>query len=776
MSKSEQAASKAGERDENSKPKAEEPNQKKEEQVTEDKPKGPPVAKGSINEAKALYSKKDQDGKDQWVTEEPVDVVEAAENEETAKFAFLVRKQKSYDSRKKYDIHSIIVQSPWLKKSLGVILEDYPGITTNLDRLVFRAPFHPFVHRWDKLTSLLEEDNFEEDIARAHLKLFRDTLFEELENAIAAKIDLVKNEVVTFEYLWTIFEPQTLVYSMSDGKECVFKLNSSSRVTDSRRGLELLQLEVWSVDWDGDKFGQHVTYLSNYEFPGTTPITSLQAYPLKFHPEKEQLMLRLVARGKLFERLAGYHYKAYRGVALGYGRCGMIRHNVESRIIIDCDAHNRFLPNNAVYFNSLFKSTNQINGLLSDESEEQSEQFDFDGFLDNESDYLATPDSGDDACSPKHRPLTMEELLLAVPYVRGYALKTKKWLWFYVDQVEEIKFADNAFASLVLPKEQKSLIRAFVESQVKYKDDFDDVITGKGRGMIMLLAGPPGVGKTLTSESVAEDMRVPLRENKVIRREPRANTRLSYMMSAGDLGLDPSGIEESLNLVLDMVSKWNAVLLLDEADVFLEARSSNDLERNKMVSIFLRVLPTPSSPRSGAIVFLEKPVSAHLPGQENLKVLDEQIFGFLYQDACALVVQLGLRDLGSAALEYYEGVLFLTTNRITNIDEAFHSRIHVTVNYPSLSVESRRHIWQTFLGADHPVSGKDLERLARVELNGRQIKNILKTSQMLARSEGTTSSSSNQEPTKGAQRGPKVELRHIETILAIEQRGTSWQP
>jgi len=62
------------------------------------------------------------------------------------------------------------------------------------------------------------------------------------------------------------------------------------------------------------------------------------------------------------------------------------------------------------------------------------------------------------------------------------------------------------------------------------------------------------------------------------------------MLSAGDLGLDPTGIEESLNLVLDMVSKWNAVLLLDEADVFLEARSSNDLERNKMVSIFLRVL------------------------------------------------------------------------------------------------------------------------------------------------------------------------------------------
>ena len=39
-----------------------------------------------------------------------------------------------------------------------------------------------------------------------------------------------------------------------------------------------------------------------------------------------------------------------------------------------------------------------------------------------------------------------------------------------------------------------------------------------------------------------------------------------------------------------MVARWEAVLLLDEADVFLEARSTHDLERNKLVSIFLRVL------------------------------------------------------------------------------------------------------------------------------------------------------------------------------------------
>jgi len=62
----------------------------------------------------------------------------------------------------------------------------------------------------------------------------------------------------------------------------------------------------------------------------------------------------------------------------------------------------------------------------------------------------------------------------------------------------------------VLPADQKELILAFAMSQVKFKDDFDDVISGKGKGIIMLLSGGPGIGKTLTAESVAETMKVPL--------------------------------------------------------------------------------------------------------------------------------------------------------------------------------------------------------------------------------------------------------------------------
>ncbi|KAL2398967.1 hypothetical protein ABEF93_006715 [Exophiala dermatitidis] len=658
---------------------------------SEGKPNGvqePAAAPGSITGFKILYAQKDKDDKIQWVTEEPADAVDPAENSETAQYAFLPRKKKSYDSRKKYDLDSIIVQSPWLKKSLGVILKDYPGVTTNLDRLVFKAPFHPFVHRWTRLEDMLAENEFDEPIAREHLQLFRDVLCEGLQSAIAAKVDLVKNGVITFEYLWTIFEPGALIYSVVEGKECLFEHCSCGHTVDQKRGLQMLTLNAWATDWDGRKFGRnHGFGLRIYEFEGTMPITSLDVFPLEFHPDKDNILQRLLARGRLFERFAGYHYRAYRGVALGYGRCGMIRHNIESRIIIDCDAHNRFLPGRAVIFSALAKPKTALPADVdmggstdSESSDVEDDFFYYTGDIDLDVDEFASK-------GPEHRGLTSGELAVAVPYVRGYALKTKEWLWFYVDQIESIKFSTDAFTSLVLPPEQKTLIRAFVECQIKHKDDFDDVIAGKGRGMIMLLAGPPGVGKTLTSESVAEDMRVPL-----------------YVLSAGDLGLVPSEIEETLNLVLDMVSKWNAVLLLDEADVFLEQRSTHDLERNKMVSIFLRVL------------------------------------------------------------EYYEGVLFLTTNRVKDIDEAFRSRIHITINYPNLSAESRRQIWQKFLGPDSALTGQDLDRLAQVDLNGRQIKNMVKTAQMLARSHETT---------KDGPRG-EVQMSHIETILAIE-RGVSWE-
>lgn len=138
---------------------------------------------------------------------------------------------------------------------------------------------------------------------------------------------------------------------------------------------------------------------------------------------------------------------------------------------------------------------------------------------------------------------------------------------FDVDNVFPIKWNDTAFDNLVIPDGYKKLILAFANSQRSASQVFDDLISGKGKGIVMLLNGPPGVGKTLTAESVAETMEAPL-----------------YSISAGDLGIDPGRVERKLLDVFRMANAWKAVVLLDEADVFLEKRRVDDLQRNELVS------------------------------------------------------------------------------------------------------------------------------------------------------------------------------------------------
>ena len=80
--------------------------------------------------------------------------------------------------------------------------------------------------------------------------------------------------------------------------------------------------------------------------------------------------------------------------------------------------------------------------------------------------------------------------------------------------------------------------------------------------------------------------------------------------------------------------------------------------------------------------------------------------------------------------------MFLTSNRIRDFDTAFESRIHLTIHYPPLDIQSRLHVWKTFVqmgDAEMRLSDEDLESLARIEVNGRQIKNIVKTARLLSK-------------------------------------------
>jgi len=249
------------------------------------------------------------------------------------------------------------------------------------------------------------------------------------------------------------------------------------------------------------------------------------------------------------------------------------------------------------------------------------------------------------------------------PAVVGFSFTSKSWGDIIVDGISKIKFEESTFDKLVLPSARKRMIRALVRHS---NTSFSDIISGKGEGSVFLLYGPPGVGKTLTAEAISEMLHRPL-----------------YSISLGQLGTSPEELEKKLGEILELCGKWNAIVLLDEADVLLEKRSaSGSLERNAMVSVMLRLV------------------------------------------------------------EYFRGVLFLTSNRINSLDPAFQTRITLALRYENLDKAARAQVWKNILvssGHGPLVAGGsiDVSKLAESELNGREIKNSIRLSMALAEEDGT---------------------------------------
>ena len=120
-----------------------------------------------------------------------------------------------------------------------------------------------------------------------------------------------------------------------------------------------------------------------------------------------------------------------------------------------------------------------------------------------------------DSTSPTFRD---EEYLIASPVALGFSFTEKMWLEFAVSGIRDIQWNEGAFDSLIIPDDQKTVVKAMVEShEFEASKNIDDIIQGKGRGLVVVLHGPPGTGKTLTAEGIAELLRKPL----YVRQVPR---------------------------------------------------------------------------------------------------------------------------------------------------------------------------------------------------------------------------------------------------------------
>jgi hypothetical protein len=591
-------------------------------------------------------------------------------------YALVVRKT-GHGGDDTWKIKSITVFSPYILELFRTALKDYPGVATALDRVELDAPFEPLLHRWEALDEgLKEEDDLK---ARNHFNLFRQVVEPVLAPHLRAAAECKEHGVIPYESVWTIFPPGSLITWEADGQSNIGRMEEAGN-TWTMAG-PAYQITCDQVDWNGEVFGFTKKTLKIQSFEGTRPISELSVIPLDLKPNAAELKKAHIQRGQAFEALHGYHFKAYDGPAQGTDRWGLrkTQKRINDRVVIDMFSFYHFEQMQPPTLSSLDGVVNlSVDRIPRYEPDwNQPMDLDFDHGYIEERDYPPGPRrqrnrdrayrrplrrTSEDGEEPvKLKPLTDDQLLLTVPWVKGFVLKEKKWYSLAVNHIKPIIWNDS-FSNLVLPHQEKDLLLAFAQSKIKSSEVyFDDFVDGKGRGIIILLSGSPGVGKTLTAESIAEKMQVPL-----------------YTLSAGEIGIMPTTVESEISSALEKCTMWNAILLLDEADVFLEKRELNSLKRNELVSIFLRLL------------------------------------------------------------EYYEGMMFLTTNRVSTIDPAFESRIDVSIDYPNLTPELRLQIWENFLYRDEDVQAaigkEDLQPISKLPLNGRQIKSAVKTAQLLAMS------------------------------------------
>ena len=259
--------------------------------------------------------------------------------------------------------------------------------------------------------------------------------------------------------------------------------------------------------------------------------------------------------------------------------------------------------------------------------------------------------------------------LLCPPVVPGFALNDKTWKLLNVERLSDPP-PSAAMENLFIDTINRNIIQAVTYAQ---SHPFQiDSVQSKGEGQVVLLHGSPGVGKTYTVECIAQSTGRPL-----------------IALTMGDLLHEEEKVEQELQKWFTLAERWSAILLLDEADIFLEKRATRDIQRNGIVSIFLR------------------------------------------------------------RMEYFRGLFFLTTNRVGQIDDAFLSRVSVVLQYDHLSDDTRKKIWRNFFNnvqRDTELAGGkkvEINRYAQQYVlndtevkdlmwNGREIRNALQTAILLA--------------------------------------------
>lgn len=270
--------------------------------------------RGVVSATKDLYrTEKSLQPWQEWSPEEIAGIVSQSASD-IDKYALVVRREKRDGEYGEpvLALHSIDVQSPYLKTILHPVFKDYKSVNTNLKNLQFTAPFLEFFHQWAEFVQARPALGDDEDkTPQEHYDILFGIIYSELSPHFDRAADLLKNNVMTFDYLWTLFEPGIEVLSRHESVDRLWLVDRGEY--KEARDQTTYEISCRYIDTDGEKFGDRARTLEMQGFEGIKPIEELDILPSHVYSDIAHVRTMLQERGRKFEMLRGCHYKAYSG-------------------------------------------------------------------------------------------------------------------------------------------------------------------------------------------------------------------------------------------------------------------------------------------------------------------------------------------------------------------------------------------------------------------------------------------------------------------------------
>lgn len=519
------------------------------------------------------------------------------------------------------------IQSPDLLAIFREIAVNFKELRLDADQIVIPHPFRSLFFLRHDLQALLERPSTPKIQSEVHqlLEFIESPIC--LGNKIQEYSRLVeKRNMVTFPSLWTLYRPYEPVICTQPGQ----KLEDGMCYLVQSLGFDVgkdrppqWQMKLLCGYHDGITFQIRATEEKIPYFNGIRHIDvrEIRMVPIRLLEENDRLSLEksLIERGKSYIRYCSSPYtfchyngnaqvrKKDQGKVLDGWTASTI--SVDERFVLDRTAEVKLSTHNSPGnlagkrmrdLTSCPAPTDLTNVTNLAGNARQRVMMSLSDLV--PSDWNQTSDAALDAAgsmveNPK-KGLTDIEYMMCCNTTTGFALTQKLWLLdLHINKLSKIKFKSNPFNALQLPAYKKQYVRRLLEGFRKGKNSveaYDDVVEGKGQGLIFLLYGPPGLGKTLTAGkchpfSLMGHWHFRTYTNQSAESVAEITQRPMYHVSAGELGSTVTEVENRLEGIFQVGARWDAVVLLDEADVLMSRRTPENLKRNTIVTgtIFL---------------------------------------------------------------------------------------------------------------------------------------------------------------------------------------------